>query len=93
MDVLTVVLNMIHSHVQVESAAYSSNGEYIASGSDNCTIQIWNVETGEPVGQPMEGHTGTVHSVVYAPDGKYIASGSLDCTIRIWDIETGEGIV
>jgi WD40 repeat protein len=26
--------------------AYSKNGKYIASGSDDTTVKLWNVETG-----------------------------------------------
>ncbi|THU82460.1 WD40 repeat-like protein, partial [Dendrothele bispora CBS 962.96] len=53
---------------------------------------IWDSQTGQPVGQPLEGHTQEVNSVAYSPDGRYIVSGSWDKTIRIWDSQTGQPV-
>ncbi len=43
----------------VQSIAFSPNGKYIASGSDDQTIRIWDAKTGETVAGPFEGHTHT----------------------------------
>ncbi|KAG8714967.1 hypothetical protein FRC09_017063 [Ceratobasidium sp. 395] len=76
----------------VYSVVYSPDGVYIASGSSDNTIRIWDAHTGKPVGQLLTGHTSSVTSVAYSPDGAYIASGSSDRTIRIWDAHTGTPI-
>ncbi|THU75876.1 WD40 repeat-like protein, partial [Dendrothele bispora CBS 962.96] len=65
--------------------AYSPDGRYVASGSQDHTVRIWDTQTGEQVGQPLQGHTAQVTSVAYSPDGRCVASGSRDCTVRIWD--------
>ena len=31
----------------VKIVAFSPNGEYLASGSDDCTIGVWRVSSGE----------------------------------------------
>ncbi|THV07150.1 WD40 repeat-like protein, partial [Dendrothele bispora CBS 962.96] len=51
---------------------------------------IWDSHTGQPVGQPLHGHTDRVWSVAYSPDSRHIVSGSYDKTIRIWDSQTGQ---
>src|SRR5258706_12083628 len=77
------------SFVTVVSVAYSPDGRHIISGSSDRTLRTWDAETGAPVSDPLEGHTGLVESIAYSPDGRHIISGSSDCTIRIWDAETG----
>ena len=84
----------------VRSTAYSPDGRYIISGSDDRTIRIWDAKTGAAVGHPLKSNTYSTlsalfysaHSVAYSPDGRYIISGSHDRTIRIWDAETGTAV-
>ncbi|QRV88322.1 hypothetical protein RhiJN_16340 [Ceratobasidium sp. AG-Ba] len=76
----------------VLSVAYSPDGTYIASGSEDKTVRIWDAHTGQQVGHPLTGHTEWVLSVTYSPDGAYIASGSEDMTIRMWDARTGQQV-
>ncbi|MGJ3247223.1 MAG: WD40 repeat domain-containing protein [Elainellaceae cyanobacterium] len=61
----------------------------LASGSDDQTVKLWNIETGECM-QTFYGHTSRVWSVAFSPDGKTLASGSEDSTVKLWDIDTGE---
>ncbi|KAJ7202947.1 quinon protein alcohol dehydrogenase-like superfamily [Mycena haematopus] len=77
---------------RVRSVAYSANGKRIVSGSDDCTVRIWDAETGAALREPLEGHTDVVTSVVFSPDGKRIVSGSHDHTLRIWNAETGAAL-
>ncbi|NCS22947.1 MAG: protein kinase, partial [Microcystis aeruginosa G11-06] len=68
---------------RVWSVVYSPDGRYLASGSDDKTIKIWEVATGKEL-RTLTGHSDWVESVVYSPDGRYLASGSQDKTIKIW---------
>ena len=63
----------------------------LASGGDE-TIQLWDPETGQPVDQPLTGHSGitsTLCSFKSRAGRSLLASGSPDATIRIWDPATG----
>jgi serine/threonine protein kinase len=73
----------------VLSVVYSPDGRYLASGSGDNTIKIWEVATGKQL-RTLTGHSGGVFLVVYSPDGRYLASGSSDNTIKIWEVATGK---
>ncbi len=67
----------------VSTLAWSPSGVYIASGSWDSTVQVWNANTGSTVFL-YPGHEQTVKGISWSPDGKYIASGSWDTTVRVW---------
>ncbi|KAF7342956.1 WD-REPEATS-REGION domain-containing protein [Mycena venus] len=77
---------------EVYSVAFSPDGKHIVSGAYDNTVQIWDVESGVALGEPLKGHTNGVTSVGFSPDNKYIVSGSYDHTVRIWDAETGAAL-
>ena len=66
--------------------AFSPDGEWLASGSDDQTIRLW--ELSDPGAEPrvLRGHEDWVRSVAYSPDGERLASGSDDRTIRLWEL-------
>jgi WD40 repeat protein len=78
----------------VWSVAFSPDGKTLASSSDDRTIRLWNVDTGEHVilGKQTNGieeeHNNRIGTVAFSRDGKRLASGSEDQTVKIWDIET-----
>ena len=73
---------------RVTSASFSPDGNKIATGSRDNTVQLWDVDTGAEI-RILTGHTGWVNSVSFSPDGNTIASGSRDNTVRLWDVDTG----
>jgi WD40 repeat protein len=67
-----------------------SQGRYLlASGSDDQTIKLWEIETGE-CQQTLQGHTMRVWSVAWSPDGQSLVSGSSDQTLKLWDVSAGK---
>ena len=60
------------------------------SASDDGTLRLWDLATGES--RVLEGHTGTVSALAVLPDGRAL-SGSSDGTLRLWDLESGESRV
>jgi WD40 repeat protein len=65
--------------------AFSPDGRLLASGSEDNTVILWDVETGKQI-RTLEGHTGPVQSVAFSPDGRLLASGSGDGTVILWGV-------
>ncbi|MBD2609400.1 hypothetical protein H6G81_34150, partial [Scytonema hofmannii FACHB-248] len=68
------------------SVAISPNGKTLASGSDDTTIKLWNLATGEEI-RTLTGHSNKVMSVAISLDSKTLVSGSWDKTIKIWRLK------
>ncbi|HME27037.1 MAG TPA: trypsin-like peptidase domain-containing protein [Acetobacteraceae bacterium] len=77
---------------QVLSVAFSPDGKRVASASMDKSVRLWDVETGQQIGEPLFGHTDAVVSVEFSPDGKHLASSSSDRSLRLWDAESGRQI-
>lgn len=69
----------------VRSVAFSPNGQLVLSGSDDNTIRLWDVITGQPV-QTLRGHGSSVQSCVFSPDGQWVLSGGKDERVRLWNL-------
>ena len=76
----------IHRPPNVNTVAVSPDGKYIASGSDDYRVWLWNAETGEAVGEALRGHEGRVLTVTFSRDSQTIFSGSVDRKIMAWGI-------
>lgn len=74
---------------EVGSVALSADGQTLASGSEDSTINLWDLPTGE-LKLTLTGHSAGVKSVAISPDGKTLASSSADETIKLWNLPTGE---
>ena len=75
----------------IDSIAFSPDGKYIASGSSDGTVKLWDGESGRDI-YNFYGHNESVYSVAFSPDGKQLVSGSEDETVKLWDAATGKEI-
>ncbi|NER21709.1 MAG: protein kinase [Symploca sp. SIO1C2] len=71
----------------IDTVALSPDGCFLASGSWDHTIKIWQLATGKLV-HTLTEHSGWIKSVVISQDSKTLVSGSADKTIKVWDLET-----
>ena len=90
-ETLSLLRTLTGHTSSVFSVAFSPDGQTVASGSDDKTIKLWNVATGQEV-RTLTGHTASVFSVAFSPDGQTVASGSDDKTIELWNVATGQEV-
>lgn len=72
----------------VPTVAISPDNRYVAAGSLDKSIRVWDISTGLLV-ERLEGdvgHIDSVYSVAFAPNGRDLVSGSLDKTIKMWEL-------
>ncbi|CAG7851213.1 Vegetative incompatibility protein HET-E-1 [Serendipita indica DSM 11827] len=74
----------------VAALAFSPDGSHIASDTGGNAIRLWDIESGQPLGEPLQGHKGPISAVTFSPDGSRIGSASDDQTIRLWDAFSGQ---
>jgi WD40 repeat protein len=82
----------VFSHAgPVNSVAFSPDGKTVITGCSDKTARLWDVATGQAVGQTMT-HQGSLSDVAFSPDGKTVLTGSRDHTARFWDAATGQSV-
>ena len=72
----------------VWKVAFGPDGRYLASGSWDSTIKVWDLkdESAEPV--TLRGHAGFILGLTFSRDGRYLASASGYAghgEVKVWD--------
>ncbi|WP_299250567.1 WD40 repeat domain-containing protein, partial [uncultured Cytophaga sp.] len=87
---LETVIQKGHS-ASVKAVAVSPNGLYLATGSRDKTVKIWDKQTGLEI-RTIVGHEHTVNALSFSPNGELLATSSADGTARVWEIATGKQV-
>ncbi|MBE7556735.1 MAG: hypothetical protein HS126_37265 [Anaerolineales bacterium] len=72
-------MTRLHHDKHATSVAFSHDGHYVATGSEDKTIRIWRVSDGkETIRIPQKD---SIYSVDFNSDGRYVVSRS--CTQKM----------
>ncbi|GFY72308.1 notchless protein homolog 1 [Trichonephila inaurata madagascariensis] len=87
---VTRCTSSIPGHAEaVISASFSPNGRYLASGSGDTTVRLWDVSTETPQ-FTCKAHKHWVLCIAWAPNGMKLASACKNGQICIWNPKTGK---
>jgi len=73
---------------RVGRVAFSSDGKTLATGSEDMTAKLWDVETGREL-LSFQDHASGVSAVALASDGTALAALGRTGALTIWDTATG----
>lgn len=71
----------------ITALTYSPNGEFVASGSDDCKIIIWGVTDRGSI-CTMETHEDPISALAFSHDSQILASASQATEIILWNVQT-----
>lgn len=84
----TLKATLHHSH-RILSVAISPDGQYLATGSDDSTVKVWSLHSGELL-RTISGHSTAVLLVAFSPASKTLLTRSRGGSVKLWNLQNGE---
>lgn len=68
----------------VESVAVSGNGDFVATGSWDNTVQVFKGDSTFPFFQTLTGHRAAVSALGFSGNGEILVTGGNDFKLMVW---------
>ena len=69
----------------MDTVAWHPNSQYIATGSSDRTVRLWDVGTGACV-RLMSAQSACPTCLAFSPDGRQLAAGTEDGSVSVYDL-------
>lgn len=69
----------------VKAGVFSPDSRLIASGSDDKTVRVWDINKGKEITMFYD-HVSSVNGVQFHPNGTCIATCGADSKIKVFDL-------
>src|SRR5262245_23432645 len=81
----------LHGHeMATRTAAFSPDRRWLATGSEEGAVRLWDLSHVKPTSALIAGHKGPVHGLAVSSDSRWLVSGAADGAVRLWRL-TAEG--
>ena len=84
----TELKKLVGHRGRIAGAAFSTDGQLVATASLDHTARIWSVKDGSTIAV-LRGHGDELTQVAFSPDGETLLTASRDGTVRIWSVRDG----
>ncbi|MDR1385249.1 MAG: WD40 repeat domain-containing protein [Planctomycetaceae bacterium] len=71
----------------IRSLVISKNSQWLASGSEDKTVRVYDLQASAAEQFVLKGHELEVNAIAMSPDGRWLATGGRDAILRIWDLQ------
>jgi hypothetical protein len=84
-----LICQVEHPKEMISTAVISPDGKWLASGSYDARIDLWEIPSGNHV-RSFAGHHGPIGDLDFDPSSTLLASASRDETIKLWLVDSAE---
>jgi len=75
---------------RVRGVIHLPGGQRIMTCSSDGSLRVWNLKTGEQIGDAWRDAENGVLAIALSLDGKKVVCGCGDGAVELWDIDTGK---
>lgn len=80
-----------HYSDNINCINWHPNCNYVLTGSDDKTVRMWDVQSGQCV-RLLSGSAGGVNKVEVSPSGQYVAGADSMGIVHVWDVRNGKKV-